>query len=94
VEAPAAPGLPETPSRRDVMAALRGRGAAVRACASGDHGVVIAAVSFDSSGRATRVEVNDSLSASVERCVEDAIRAARVPAFRRPSFRVNYPYRI
>lgn len=88
------PDLPETPSRGDITSAMNGVTPAVRACADGNHGAALVNASFGSDGRVRSVDVTGSLAGPVRSCVATAVRTARVPEFSRPSFRVNYPFRL
>lgn len=72
---------------------MDGVGAAVRACGAGGGGRVIVTVHFagDGSVRSAAVTGGDA-APPVRSCVARAVRAARVPAFTRDSFRVTYPF--
>lgn len=84
---------PAQPTRADVRRAMDGVGAAVRACGAGGGGRVIVTVHFagDGSVRSAAATGGDA-APPVRSCVARAVRAARVPAFTRDSFRVTYPF--
>ncbi|MBK7152256.1 MAG: zinc-ribbon domain-containing protein [Sandaracinaceae bacterium] len=85
--------LPDTPSRSAVSSALGGRAAAVRACGNGATGTATVAVTFSSNGRVSSANVTGGAFAG-NSCIANAVRGARVPAFRQASFNVNFPYRL
>ncbi len=88
--------LPETPPRDAVASALRGVQGAVRACANGQSGVATVAVTVSgSSGRVTNATVTGEFAGtSVGSCIARAVRGATFPRFSRPTFSVNFPYRL
>ena len=89
------PAQRETPSRAEVVAAMRAVSPAVRACDDGSSGVANVRVVFGSNGRVTSASVaGGGLSASVRGCIARAVRGATVPRFRQASFTVNYPFRL
>lgn len=91
---PPNPSIPESPSRADVMRAMGNRAAAIRHCAPRDQtGTLTITVEFEPAGTVTLVEVTSTLPDSVEACVAAAVRSARVPPFRLPTFRVVFPFR-
>ncbi len=94
---PPPPGPPpETPPRDAVATALRSVHGAVRACAPDESGVVTVEIDFSGrSGRVKRARVDATFSTGpVRRCISRAVRRARVPRFRRPSFAVRFPFRL
>jgi predicted Zn finger-like uncharacterized protein len=93
-EAPAAEsGLPEKPSREEVMNALRAVQPAVSACGQGQGGVAMAAIVVGSSGRVQSVQVTQ-VPGPVASCVSRAVRGARFPKFSSPKFSVSFPFRL
>ncbi len=88
-----ASNLPPQPSRDDVGRALRGVSGRVAGCGNGTSGVANAAISFASSGRVRSVRVT-GVPPAVQSCVSRGVRSARVPAFSRDSFSVNFPFRV
>jgi len=85
--------LPDTPSRASVSSALGGRAAAVRACGNGATVTATVVVTFSSNGRVSSANVTGGAFAG-NSCIANAVRGARVPAFRQASFNVNFPYRL
>ncbi|MBX3271172.1 MAG: DUF4339 domain-containing protein [Sandaracinaceae bacterium] len=86
--------LPSTPSRDDVVAAMRALEAPVRACGDGSVRSMQVDFRFASSGALTRADVRGDVAEPVRACVARAARGARVPAFARDSFSVTYPFRL
>lgn len=86
----------DTPTRADVMAAMRSVEAAVRACAPGATGTVSVRVVFDGpTGRAVSAEVEGALAHSdVAPCIARAMRDASVPPFVQPSMTATLPFRL
>jgi hypothetical protein len=85
----------ESPSRADVLAAMRGVSAGVRACAPGRTGTVTISIVFASSGRVTTAQVGPPLAGTPEgSCMARVVRAATVPGFSRPTFQVSYPFSL
>ncbi len=92
--APAAmSNLPEQPGRDDVARGLRSVAAQVESCGGGSAGVANAAITFASSGRVSNVNVT-GVPPAVQSCVARGVRSARVPPFSRPTFNVNFPFRV
>ena len=86
---------PDLPSRVDVAAAMRALHPAMRACGSGDAGVATVTVVFDPQGYVvTATAAPPLLGTAVGTCLARAAQAARLPPFRRGSFRVSYPFRL
>ncbi|MCB9614583.1 MAG: zinc-ribbon domain-containing protein [Sandaracinus sp.] len=93
-EAPAAmSNLPEQPGRDDVARGLRSISSSVEACGGGTSGVANAAITFASTGRVSSVNVT-GVPPAVQSCVARTVRGARVPPFSRPTFNVNFPFRV
>lgn len=92
--APPARRLPATPSRGDVVTAMRGLEAPVRACGEGAHGMATVRFSFGSNGRVQSATVDGDVPPAVRSCVARAARAASVPEFSRDTFAVTYPFRF
>ncbi|MCB9592247.1 MAG: protein kinase [Sandaracinaceae bacterium] len=86
----------DTPSRNDVVSAMGSVAGAVSACGDGVHGLVPVRVVFSGiDGRVTSANVSGgNFSGPVRSCIAYAVRSARVPPFRQPSFSVNYPFRL
>lgn len=92
----APPGAPETPSRSDVVAAMSAVQSAVAACGNGEHGTATVAVTVSgATGRVTEANVSGQFAGTpVGSCIARAVRGATFPRFTRPTFTVNYPFRI
>jgi hypothetical protein len=86
-------GLPPSPSRADITAAMRAIGPSIAACANGRSGTVSMRIVFESSGHVTSAEVLGGSSPPVAvSCMTRAAREARVPPFSQPSAAVVYPF--
>ena len=103
VTAPIAPAagtpaadLPATPTRDDVLAALRPIEGQVRTCAQGHYGVVPVRVTVASSGRVTTAVVTGGsvLGTPAGSCIARTVRSARFPAFSQDRFVVDYPFAL
>jgi hypothetical protein len=88
-------GSPSTPSRADVVAAMNEVAPAVSRCGGGFDGIANTRVVFSGpTGRATSAHVQGgNLDARTGQCIEEAVRAARVPPFSQSTFSVTYPFR-
>lgn len=84
---------PEQPNRDDVGRALRSVSARVESCGGGTAGVANAAITFGSSGRVSSVNVT-GVPPAVQSCVARGVRSAQVQPFTRPTFNVNFPFRV
>jgi predicted Zn finger-like uncharacterized protein len=87
--------LPDAPDASAVRSALGGVAGAARACGNGTAGTARATVTFTgSTGRVSNVKV-EGVPDPVAKCVERAVKSAKVPPFRRATFTAgNYPYRV
>ena len=89
--------LPDAPSRDDVKTALQGVSGAVKACGADAGGTATVNVTFSGkTGRATGAKVTSGpfKGTPVGSCIESAVKRARVPRFKQPSFKVTFPYRL
>jgi len=87
--------LPPTPSRAHVVAAMRSVSPEVSRCAGSDRGMATVRFRFSSDGQVESASVvGGSLPPASRSCVATAARRAEVPPFARPSFSVNYPFRL
>ncbi|HET8933024.1 MAG TPA: GYF domain-containing protein, partial [Polyangiales bacterium] len=98
VPAPAteAEDLPDSPSRDETLAAMRGVEAAVRACAATETITGTAEVAINvagATGRVTSATVT-GITGTVGSCIARAVRNARFPRFGKPAFSIKYPYRF
>jgi predicted Zn finger-like uncharacterized protein len=88
--------LPDSPSRDEILAAMRGVEAAVRACAEGQQVQGTAEVQLTitgNNGRVTTANVG-GITGTVGSCIARAVRNAKFPRFTKPTFSVKYPYRF
>jgi predicted Zn finger-like uncharacterized protein len=89
--------LPESPSRDETLAAMRGVEAAVRACNTGAEAMTgtaeVALTVAGSTGRVTTANVT-GITGNVGSCIARAVRNARFPRFSKPTFSIKYPYRF
>jgi hypothetical protein len=87
---------PGSPSREDVVAALRAIQPQVSACRAARGGVVEVDITVSgSSGRVRNALVVGEFSGTREgSCVARAVRSARFPTFSRDTFHVRYPFRL
>ena len=89
--------LPETPSRGDVKTALQGVSGSVKTCKKSSGGTATVNVTFSGkTGRATGAKVTSGpfKGTPVGKCVESAVKRARVPRFQQSVFKVTFPYRL
>ncbi len=85
-----------TPTREQVLAAMRRIQPQVSGCGGTRHGVVNVSITVSgSSGRVRNAVVQGEFAGTREgSCVARAVRRARLPEFSRDSFSFNYPFRI
>ena len=94
--APEAEDLPDSPSRDETLAAMRGVEAAVRACSANETVTGTAEVAINvagATGRVTSATVT-GITGTVGSCIARAVRNARFPRFGKPTFSIKYPYRF
>ena len=89
------PETPATPARGEILVAMNAIKPAVEACTAGDaHGVFVLRVAFSGDGRVREASAQRSeLEPAQERCVLDAVRGLRLPAFSQDQFALTYPFR-
>ncbi len=94
--AAASENLQPTPTRDDVLAAMKGVTPAVQACGGGEGGVAMSKVSVTgSTGKVASVEVGGSFANSpVGTCVAKEVRKAKFPRFSQPTFSFSYPFKL
>jgi predicted Zn finger-like uncharacterized protein len=88
--------LPDSPSRDETLAAMRGVEAAVRACSANETVTGTAEVAINvagATGRVTSATVT-GITGTVGSCIARAVRNARFPRFGKPTFSIKYPYRF
>jgi hypothetical protein len=88
--------LPDTPSRDETLAAMRGVESAVRACTATETVTGTAEVAINvagATGRVTSATVT-GITGTVGSCIARAVRNARFPRFNKQTFTIKYPYRF
>jgi predicted Zn finger-like uncharacterized protein len=92
-----ATGLPDSPSRQETLAAMRGVEPAVRACSTAAEPMTgtaeVAITIAGDTGRVTSATVT-GITGNTGTCIARAVRAARFPHFNKPTFSIKYPYRF
>jgi predicted Zn finger-like uncharacterized protein len=93
---PAAADLPSTPSRDDVLGALKAVAPKVSACGNGQTGIAAAKIGVSgATGKVTSVDVGGQFAGTpVAACVAREAGKARFPKFANPSFSVTFPFKI
>jgi hypothetical protein len=89
-------GSSGTPTREQILAAMRAIAPAAGACGGGARtGVAEVRVRLGSSGRVQSAVVIGQFAGTPEgTCIARAVRGARVPPFRQATFEFTYPFRI
>jgi len=92
----ASENLQATPSREDVLGAMKGITSAVQACGAGQSGVAMAKVGVTgSTGKVSAVDVSGQFAGSpVGSCVAKEVRKAKFPKFSQSTFSFSYPFKI
>jgi predicted Zn finger-like uncharacterized protein len=87
---------PPTPSRDDVLTALKSVAPKVSACGGGQSGLATAKISVaGSTGRVTGVDVSGQFAGTpVASCVAKEVGKAKFPRFATPTFAVTFPFKI
>jgi predicted Zn finger-like uncharacterized protein len=92
-----ASGLPATPSREQVKAAMKGVEGDVKACAAGQAleapSATVAISIAGATGRVSSVRVT-GIQGAVGSCIARAVRAASFPKFSKDTFSINFPFRL
>ena len=87
--------LPDTPSRDDVKAALVPLWPAVTECAHGQRGMAQLDITVTSSGQVSHAVVGGDFAGTPEgSCIARAARTAQFTPFKKPRFRVIYPFQL
>jgi predicted Zn finger-like uncharacterized protein len=94
--AAASESLQPTPTRDDVLAAMKGVTPAVQACGGSESGVAMTKVGVAGpTGKVATVEVGGQFANSpVGTCVAKEVRKAKFPKFSQPTFSFSYPFKI
>jgi hypothetical protein len=89
--------LPETPTRDQVKAAMKGVEGDVRACGEGEtleaSTITVALTVSGSTGRVTGARVNGNPGAAGS-CIARAVRGATFPKFQKSEFSINFPFKL
>jgi predicted Zn finger-like uncharacterized protein len=93
---PAGADLPPTPSRDDVLSALKAVAPRVSACGGGQSGLATAKISVaGATGKVTSVDVSGQFAGTpVASCVAKEVGKAKFPRFATPTFAVTFPFKI
>jgi predicted Zn finger-like uncharacterized protein len=94
--AAAAEDLQPTPTRDDVLSAMKGVTPGVQACGGAESGVAMAKVGVTgSTGKVAAVDVGGQFANSpVGSCIAKEVRKAKFPRFSQPSFSFSYPFKL
>jgi predicted Zn finger-like uncharacterized protein len=88
--------LPQSPSRDDVISAMKGVAPRVSSCGNGQSGVAMCKVTVSgSTGRVTNVDVSGQFAGTpVASCIVREVSKAKFNKFSNPSFSVAYPFKL
>jgi hypothetical protein len=87
--------LPDIPSREDVIAALEPLRPAINECVRGTHGVAQLDITVASTGSVSHAVVGGDFAGTPEgSCIARATRNAQFTPFKKPRFRVIYPFSL
>jgi hypothetical protein len=93
----ASAALADTPSRDQVLSAMRGVQGEVQACAEGQEveasTATVAMTITGSTGRVTSAQVS-GIGGTVGSCIARAVRGASFPKFAKAQFSINYPFKL
>ena len=94
---PPAVSLPSTPSKNDVLKAMKKVSGGVKKCAKGQTGTATVSIIF--SGSSGKVKTAKVISGPFKgtpaaNCIGGAVKKASVPKFKQSSFSVTYPFVI
>jgi len=88
--------LASTPSRDDVLSAMKGVTARVQACGNGQSGIAMSKIGVAGpTGRVTSVDVSGQFAGTpVAACIVKEVSKAKFPKFSQSSFSFSYPFKI
>jgi predicted Zn finger-like uncharacterized protein len=88
--------LQPTPTRDDVLSAMKGVTPSVQACGGGQSGVAMTKVGVTgSTGKVSAVDVGGQFAGSpVGSCVAKEVRKAKFPRFSQSTFSFSYPFKL
>ena len=91
-----AENLPATPSREDVLAAMKGVTPKVQGCGGGQTGVAMAKVNVAGpTGKVTGVDVSGQFAGTpVGACVSKEVAKAKFSKFSQSTFSFSYPFKL
>lgn len=91
-----AENMPATPSRDDVLSAMKGVTPKVQACSKGESGIAMSKVGVAGpTGRVTSVEVSGQFAGTpVAACIVKEVSKAKFPKFSQATFSFSYPFKI
>jgi hypothetical protein len=85
--------LPDIPSREDVISALEPLRGAIGDCVQGRRGVAQLDITVASTGSVSHAVVGGDFAGTPEgSCIARATRTAQFTPFKKPRFRVIYPF--
>jgi len=92
----ASDNLAATPSREDVLGAMKGISSSVSACGGGQSGVAMAKVGVTgATGKVSSVDVSGQFAGTpIASCVAKEVRKAKFPKFSQSTFSFSYPFKI
>ncbi len=95
-KAAASENLPSTPSRDDVLSAMKSITSRVQACGGGQSGVAMAKVSVaGATGKVSGVDVGGQFAGTpVAGCIAKEVAKAKLPRFQQNTFSFSYPFKI
>ena len=88
--------LPQQPARDDVLKALKAVTPRVQRCATGAGATGMAKVTLTVDGATGRVAAASvsGVEGQASACIEQEVRAAKFPRFRKAQFNVTFPFRL
>jgi len=97
--APAKPAasenLPATPSREDVLGAMKGVAGKVSGCAGGQSGIAMAKVTVAGSGKVNSVDVSGQFAGTpMASCISKEVAKAKFSKFSQATFSFSYPFKL
>jgi predicted Zn finger-like uncharacterized protein len=93
---PAGESLPATPSRDDVLSAMKGVTSKVQACGAGQTGIAMTKVGVAGpTGKVSSVDVGGAFAGTpAASCISKEVMKAKFPKFSQATFSFSYPFKI
>jgi predicted Zn finger-like uncharacterized protein len=93
---PPAENLQSTPSREDVLSAMKSVTSKVQACGAGQSGIAMAKVGVAGpTGKVTGVDVSGQFAGTpAASCISKEVSRAKFPKFSQSTFSFSYPFKI